>query len=73
MYDPAVYRIGRRRPEFVSLWEGLIVEVSGDAVAWAKGLSFGSMRKECTQRHLYMATADGRYTFSPEGIGYGDA
>lgn len=72
MYSPAIYRIGRRHPEFVGLWGGLIVEVSGDAVRWAKGLSFGQLRKECTRRRLDLTTADGRYVFCPEGIGYGD-
>lgn len=69
-----VYRVGRKHPEFVRLWGGVIIEVSGDAVEWAKGLSFGALRKECRRRGLYLATGTRRsYVFCPEGVGYGDA
>jgi len=50
---------------------GRIVETSG-GFEWAKGLSFGFLRKECVRRKLRLTSRRGDYVFVPEGIGYGD-
>ena len=70
--DGEIYRVGSgRRAEFVRLLGGRIVETSG-GFEWAKGLSFGFLRKECVRRKLRLTSRRGDYVFVPEGIGYGD-